>query len=153
MQTKLLAGKGNHPDFLAGECTDETVELAKANLARNFRFVGPTERFNEGLAALKLLFGWNIAQYASFNVTPTRLKKSSIPEAIQAAIAERNRYDVALYQHVVPIYEALISRLQPGVGEELKKIEAARELGWWDSTQYLAGSALRKAAIRLRSAL
>src|SRR5258708_6595833 len=38
LQTKLLAGRGDYPDFLAGDCNEETLALARENLARHFSF-------------------------------------------------------------------------------------------------------------------
>ena len=153
LQTKLLAGRGNHPDFLAGDCDEETVALAKDNLARHFSFVGLTERFDEGLAVLKLIFGWNIAQYASFNVTRVRPKKDTVPAAVQAAIAERNRHDVALYAHVTTLYQEMLARDGDRVRHELEAIRSAKALGAIESATYLTASAVRKAISRIHSAL
>ena len=153
LQTKLLAGRGNHPDFLAGDCDEETVALAKNNLARHFSFAGLTERFDEGLAVLKLIFGWNIAQYASFNVTRVRPRRETVPAAVLAAIAERNRHDVALYEHVVTSYQEMLARLGDRVRAELDAIHSAKALGPLASARYLAASAIRKAICRIHSAL
>jgi len=153
LQTKLLAGRGNTPDFLAGDCDEETLALAKENLSKHFRFAGLTERFDEGLTVLKLMFGWNVAQYASFNVTGTRPRKEAVPAAVQAAIAERNRYDVAIYQHVVGTYHETIARQGDAVTAELTAIQSAKALGPLESAGYLAASAIRKAISRIHSAL
>ena len=153
LQTKLLAGRGNFPDFLAGDCDEETVALAKDNLARHFTFAGLTERFDEGLAVLKLIFGWDIAQYASFNVTRIRPRKETVPASVQAAIAERNRHDVALYEHVVASYEKMLARFGERVRTELDAIHSAKALGPFASASYLVASAIRKAICRTHSAL
>jgi hypothetical protein len=153
LQTKLIAGRGNYPDFLAGECDDGTVALAKENLARHFRFAGLTERFDEGLAILKLLFGWNIAQYASFNVTPIRPRKDTVPASTQELIAERNRHDVALYRHVEVLYREMLTRHGGPLRMELEAIRHARALGPIEAGYYLGASAVRKAICRIHSAI
>jgi hypothetical protein len=54
LQCKLLAGLPGPRDFLAGDCTEQTLETAKANLAGHFALAGLTERFDETLALLKV---------------------------------------------------------------------------------------------------
>jgi len=154
VQTKLLSGRGDYPDFLAGDCNDETLALAKENLAKHFTFAGLTERFDEGLAACKLLFGWNIARYVHFNVTASvRPKKNSLPAATQALIAERNKYDVRLYEHVKCAYADVLRPFGDRLREELESIHSAKALGRVASALYVTGSAVRKAIIRAHSAL
>jgi hypothetical protein len=43
VQTKLISGRGDYPDFLAGDCNDEILKLATDNLAKHFTFAGLTE--------------------------------------------------------------------------------------------------------------
>lgn len=153
LQTKLLAGRGDYPDFLAGDCDDATLALAKENLARHFSLAGLTERFDEGLALLKLIFGWNIAKYASFNVTRVRPKKDTVSAAAQAVIAERNRFDVALYAHVVPLFGETLARFGGRARDEIEAIRQAKSLGAIESAFYLAASSARKSISRIYSAL
>ena len=153
MQTKLIAGHGDYPDFLAGDCDEQVLETAYRHLARNFGFAGLTERFDEGLAKLKLMFGWNITRYAKFNVTPVRLQKSKVPADIQALIAERNRFDCALYEHVARDYREKIAGDNDRLAAELEAIGAAKSLGPFRAATYLAASTARKAVGRLLSAL
>lgn len=153
LQTKLLASRGDYPDFLAGDCDDATLALAKENLARHFSLAGLTERFDEGLALLKLMFGWNIAKYASFNVTRVRPKKDTVSAAAQAVIAERNRFDVALYAHVVPLFGETLARFGDRARVEIEAIRQAKSLGAIESACYLAASSARKSISRIYSAL
>ncbi len=152
LQTKLLAGRGDYPDFLAGDCDDATLALAKENLARHFSLAGLAERFDEGLALLKLMFGWNIAKYASFNVTRVRPKKDTVSAAAQAVIAERNRFDVALYAHVVPLFGETLARFGDRARVEIEAIQQAKSLGAIESACYLAASSARKSISRIYSA-
>src|SRR5581483_8192664 len=69
LQCKLLAGLPGPRDFLDGDCSELHLETAKQNVANHFSLAGLTGRFEETLALLKLIFGWKISHYASFNVT------------------------------------------------------------------------------------
>jgi len=154
VQTKLVSGRGDYPDFLAGDCNDETLALAKNNLAKHFTFAGLTERFDEGLAALKLLFGWNLSRYAHFNVTGrVRPKKDTIPAGTQALIAERNKYDVRLYEYVRLAYADALKAFGNRLNDELESVRSAKALGPLDSALYVTASAVRKAIIRAHAAL
>lgn len=153
MQTKLIAGRGNYPDFLAGDCNDDVLATAYHNLDEHFSFAGLTERFDEGLAKLKLMFGWNIARYANFNVTPVRLQKNKVPPEVQALIAERNRYDCALYARVEARYKEAMTSESGRLRSELETIRAAKSLGPVKAVGYMAASTARKSVCRLLSAL
>src|SRR6202007_15669 len=79
VQCKYISGRPFKGDFHAGDCGADTLELAKENLDRYFSLVGLTEQFEEGLAILKIMFGWEISKYAKFNVTKSRRAKDSLP--------------------------------------------------------------------------
>ena len=148
VQTKLLAGQ----DF-AADCSEDTLALAKANLASHFALAGLTERFDECLALLKIMFGWNISQYANFNVTGNRPNKGRVPTSSQDLIAERNRFDVALYQHVVPLFDEVVKGHGKEAQVQLQAIRHAKSLGPVDALRYLTSSGIRKAISRIHSAL
>ncbi len=148
VQTKLLAGL----DF-AADCSEETLAQAKDNLARHFALAGLTERFDECLALLKIKFGWNIAQYANFNETKSRPNKDRVPVASQELIADRNRFDVALYAHVVPLFDEVVAQHGEEAQRQLNAIREAKALGPMESFYYLASSGIRKAISRAHSAL
>jgi len=148
VQTKLLAGL----DY-AADCSEDTLALAKANLASRFALAGLTERFDECLALLKIMFGWNISQYANFNVTGDRPKKSRVPQSSQDLIAERNRFDVALYAHVAPLFDEVVRRHGEEAQVQLNTIRQAKALGPMESFYYVTSSTIRKGISRLHSAL
>jgi hypothetical protein len=153
VQCKLLSGRSFVGDYHAGECNDLILEAAKENLENHFRFVGLTERFDEGLALLKIMFGWNIAKYANFNVTRSRPKKDNLPASTLELIAERNKYDMALYQHVIPIFNATRDRYAEEVRLEVTRIREAKTLSKLQLLYYVAASGARKAISRIHSAL
>jgi hypothetical protein len=153
VQTKLLAGQDSGYDFLAGECTSETLALAKENLSKHFSLVGLAERFDETLALAKIQFGWRIQQYADFNVTSGRPKKDAVPEAIRGVIAERYSFDLQLYDHAVKLFTEALASHAGQVSTEVDKIHKARALNRITSFYYRSASAARKAISRVHSAL
>lgn len=127
--------------------------MAKENLLRYFSLVGLTERFDEGLAILKIMFGWQIAKYAKFNVTKNRMKKTSLPASTVELIAERNKYDVALYEFAVPIFEQTRAKYGDEVQRQIELLTQAKELSKVESLYYFGASAARKAISRIHSAI
>jgi len=151
LQCKLLAGLPGPRDFLAGDCTEATLEAAKANLAAHFTLAGVTERFDETLALIKVLFGWKLAHYSSFNVTPIRPDKEAVPEAVQRVIAERNSFDEAIYRHALPLFERQLEENRAAVDAAMQEVSRARRLGVVGNAAYQAASSFRKAVSRVRS--
>jgi hypothetical protein len=148
VQSKFISGRHH-----AGDCGEETLDAAKENLLRYFSLVGLTERFDEGLALLKIMFGWEIAKYAKFNVTKNRLKKASLPPSTVELITERNKYDVALYEFAVPIFEQTRAKYGDEVQRQLALISRAKALSKLESLYYFGASAARKAISRIHSAM
>ena len=153
VQCKYISGRSFVGDHHAGDCDEQVLEVAKENLNKYFSLIGLTERFDEGLAILKIMFGWEIAKYAKFNVTKSRLKKTSLPVATVELIAERNKYDVALYDYAVPIFEATRAKYGEAVQEQIDLITQAKELRKLESLYYFTASATRKAISRIHSAM
>jgi hypothetical protein len=60
--------------------------------------VGLLERFEESLALMKPSFGWMLKNYSSFNVTRSRPTKRELPKLTVDLIAQRNHFDIELYQ-------------------------------------------------------
>lgn len=153
VQTKLLAGYTNGYDFLSGECTAAMLDTAKQNLEQSFSLIGLTERFDESLVMAKLKFGWQIRQYANFNVTPTRPKKDAVPAAVRDLVAERYRFDVQLYEHAEQLFNKALGRYADRVPRELDTIRGARAMSQGQALYYRAASGVRKAISRANSAL
>jgi len=153
IQTKLLAGRPSGYDFLAGECTAETLAAAKENLAQQFSLIGLTERFEESLALAKLVFGWKIEHFADFNITGKRPAKSSVPQPIRDLIADHYRYDVALYEHATALFNDAVARRENELRAELAAVRQARRNGTIESLGYRAGSFARHWISRLHSAM
>ena len=147
VQTKMIAGA----DYDA-PCTTETLLRAKENL-QHFSVVGLTERFEESLALMKLRFGWKLDSYSSFNVTSKRPKKRELPQSTLDLIAERNRFDMELYECARKLFEETINKNAAEVGRVLRELESARIQDPVHAGLFSVKAATRKAVNRAYSAL
>ena len=147
VQTKMIAGA----DYDA-PCTAETLLRAKENL-QHFSVVGLTERFEESLALMKLRFGWKLDSYSSFNVTRKRPKKRELPQSTLDLIAERNRFDMELYECARNLFEETINKNAAEVGRVLRELESARIQDPVHAGLFSVKAAARKAVNRAYSAL
>jgi hypothetical protein len=121
VQCKIIAGAAYEKP-----CTAEICERAKENLVRYFSVVGLSERFEESLALMKLRFGWKLQRYSSFNVTRTRPRKADVPRATLDLIAEKNAFDVSLYNCAVNIFQTAINKHAAEVSRITRELESAR---------------------------
>jgi len=121
VQCKIIAGAE-----YAKPCTAEICERAKENLVRYFSVVGLFEHFEESLALMKLRFGWKLQRYSSFNVTRTRPRKADIPQSTLDLIAEKNSFDISLYNCAANIFQTSIDTHAAEVSRITRELEAAR---------------------------
>ena len=121
VQCKIVAGAEYEEP-----CTAEICERAKENLVRYFSVVGLSERFEESLALMKLRFGWKLRRYSSFNVTRTRPKKEDLPRSALDLIAEKNSFDVSLYELAAKVFQTAIDRHTAEVSQVARELKAAR---------------------------
>jgi hypothetical protein len=147
VQTKMIAGA----DYDA-PCTTETLLRAKENL-QHFSVLGLTERFEESLALMKLRFGWKLESYSSFNVTRTRPKRRDLPQSTLDLIAERNRFDIELYESAARLFSEAINKNAAEVGRVLRELESARIKDPVRAALFSVRAATRKAINRAYSAL
>jgi Galactose-3-O-sulfotransferase len=149
-QSKILAGaEFNSP------CTAEIFEQAKENLFRHFSVVGLSERFEESLALMKLRFGWKLQRYSSFNVTHARPKKHDLPQTTLDLIAEKNSFDLALYECAAKLFGDAVNKNATEVIRVARELEAARARtqGTLSSALFSIGAAGRKAISRAYSSV
>jgi len=147
VQTKMMAGADYDEP-----CTAGILTKAKDNL-RYFSVVGLTERFEESLASMKLRFGWKLESYSSFNVTRTRPKKRNLSQSTLDLIAERNRFDIELYECAAKLFEEAINKIGTELGRVVWELESARIQEPLRSVLLSIGAATRKAINRAYSAL
>lgn len=148
VQTKIVAGSPYEEP-----CTPAIYEQAIQNLKHQFSVVGLNERFEESLALMKLRFGWKLASYSSFNITRTRPIKRDVPQSTLDLIAEKNRFDIALYENARTIFEKAIAEKAGEVKQVLHDLEAARIHDPLTAKLFVVRAAGRKAINRAYSAV
>jgi hypothetical protein len=121
-QTRRLAGEMNLP---FGRVTQELLDRAKTNLARNFAVVGLTERFEESLILLQHAFGWPLQRFALRNVGGDRLRRDEVSGETLKVIRDCNRYDLDLYPFAAGLFERAASGID--MAGELARLRATPE--------------------------
>ena len=121
VQCKIIAGAAYEKP-----CTAEICERAKENLVRYFSVVGLFERFEESLALMKLRFGWKLQRYLSFNVTRSRPRKADVPRSTLDLIAEKNAFDISLYNCAANILHTAVNTHAAEISQITRELEAAR---------------------------
>jgi len=97
---RMLAGNYTEGD------TEIDLDMAKQNLKENLLTIGLTEEFDETLQILKWKLGWSIEPfYVKHNVTKSRPKISEIDSTTKEMIAEKNKYDIELYNYAKELFE------------------------------------------------
>ena len=150
VQSKIIAGAEYHTP-----CTQDVLDRAIDNLNRYFSIVGLSERFEESLALMKLRFGWQLKSYSSFNVTRSRPKKAELAQSTIDLIAEKNRFDVALYAHATKLFESAVAKQESEVNRIAAELKAARARtqGSFEATLFSFRASARKAINRAYSAI
>ena len=150
VQCKIIAAADYH-----SPCTEEILERAINHLDHYFSVVGLSERFEESLALMKLRFGWQLNSYSSFNVTRARPQKTDLPQTTLDLIAERNRFDVALYEHAARRFDAAVAKQQPEVSRIAAELKTARarSQGTLEAWLFSVRASARKAINRAYSAV
>src|SRR5438093_10480389 len=128
-------------------CTEECCANAKEYL-QYISLVELTERFEESLALMKLRFGWQLESYSSFNVTRTRPKTRDLLQSTLDLIAERNRFDIELYECAAKLFAQAIDNRASEVAGVLRQLEAARIKEPLRASLFSRRAAARKAVHR-----
>ena len=152
LQSRILAGPNSH-ELFPSVCDAGTLAAAKDNLARRFIVVGLTERFDETLALLKVLLGWQVRRYRSFRVADNRVARHQVAAKTLALIRERERFDIALYDYASSLFDKAIAAHRETVEAMLPSIRRAREMTSLDSRYYFASSIARAIICRAHSLL
>jgi hypothetical protein len=122
-QTRALSGDTSTP---FGECSEEMLEVAKANVREHFPVVGLTERFDETLLLLRRTFGWSKLWYVQANVA-SRGERSPIAPDTLRWMEQQNRFDVELYRWASDRFEEAIASV-PAFEEALQKLRRTNAL-------------------------
>jgi Sulfotransferase family len=148
VQTKMVAGAPYEEP-----CTTEIFEEAKHNLRQHFSVVGLAERFEESLALMKLRYGWKLESYSSFNITRRRPSKQELPQTTLDLIAEKNSFDIALYQLASEIFCEAQEQSAAAVERIVQSLETARIHDPLSAKIFSLRAAARKAVNRAYSAI
>ena len=90
--TRSISGENR---IQLNNCTQEVLDKAISNLKTNFIFFGLTERYDESIILLKNKLKWS--DYPFYRKLNIGKKKKEVSSEIISIIAQRNKYDVALY--------------------------------------------------------
>jgi hypothetical protein len=145
LQCRFISGIGIGPN-----CDERVLEVAKENLAREFRVVGLCERFQESLCLMIAAFGWKVPFYTNRKVTKSR--PSIEPNGIDM-IREYNRFDLDLYDFASRLFEENLRRNAEVISKELATLNSRRERGCLETSWYSALSAARFLITKAISAL
>ena len=115
LQTRLLSGRveGELVTRAPGQVEvtrlgTEVLNRARANLDR-FLVVGLTERFDESVILVRRALGWRLPMYAKRNAARGQRRPPPSDRASEL-ISERDRLDMALYEHAQRVLAAAIER-------------------------------------------
>ena len=135
-QTRALANADW--DLPLGECTEDHLKLAQANLDRHFAFVGVTEHFDLSLMVLMRVCRWRWHFYVPRNVSPVVRSQRFSPDVLES-IERLNRFDRQLHAHAKK--RLLETARGYGVNLQMEKIA------------YMAGNVVHNARYCLRRSL
>jgi hypothetical protein len=79
--------------------------------------------------------------------------KQDLPQSTLDLIAERNRFDIELYDCAAKIFQAAINRTEMKIGPALRELESARLKDRVSAGLFSIRAATRKAINRVYSAL
>ena len=126
-QTRLIAGTGSGElGQPPSELGDNALEAAKRHL-RTFLVVGLTERFDESFILLRHAMGWRLPMYMSVNAAGDS-ESPSVDEDAIAAIRERNRLDLELYDFGRELFAAAVARRGTPFRRELAAFQALNRI-------------------------
>lgn len=120
-QVRLLSGVDQTIPY--GACTREHLDMAKRHVEQNFALVGLSERFDESLALMCIVLGWDwLPYYRNLNVTKGRPKHRDIDPDVIATICETNRFDIELYKWASERFDQLADRHRDELHARLQRL-------------------------------
>jgi hypothetical protein len=105
-----------------GECTEEHLQKAKANLSR-IKVVGLTEQFDTSLLLLGRAFGWKHLYYSRQNVTADRPSQRNLSPETMAAVQAANRLDIELYDYATALFAEQVRQQGPDFAQMVNQFQ------------------------------
>jgi hypothetical protein len=124
-QTRQVSGIQNVP---FGKCTEQMLDIAKANLIKSYEVFGITEMFDESVLLMARRFGWSYPLYTRRNTIGERPLKENIPGSTIEIIERTNSLDLELYRFARARFTALIEQQDAGFRKELEKFKGYNKL-------------------------
>jgi len=94
-QTRMLAGL----EYMSGECNQETLAKARANIEQHFLLAGVKEDTNTFIQALASIQGWGPLSLVKAQVTGKKIISNPSSDVIKQ-LQEKHRFDKELYEWV-----------------------------------------------------
>lgn len=141
-QTRILAGMPelDAPWRRARECIDVPVNAlaaAKAHLCEDVLLAGTTQRFDDFLLILKLLYGWPLQRllYTKENETRVRPSVRDLSRATIEHIQNANQLDMELYDFARRRFEAEATRWEAQLGHLRPRLQLLNQIYALESAQ------------------
>lgn len=99
LQTRALAGE----EYMKGECTEETLEVAKQNIKNIFKVVAPNEAVDIVMALIAKYYGIDNIAYTRAQVSGMKAV-SRENKTLCDEILKRNIYDQKIYDYVKNVH-------------------------------------------------
>lgn len=126
-QVRLLSG--HDQDIPSGECSHELLDTAKRNIEQHFAVAGLTERFDESLALMSIVLGWNwTPYYLNRNVTQDKPDAKQIDPLALKAIEQANPLDFELYDWATRRFQDQLAQHQSNVDERIARLRRTNRL-------------------------
>jgi sulfotransferase famil protein len=119
-QTRRIAGVRSPGDLAV---TAATLDRAARVLRHEYAAVGLTERFDESMLLFKRVFGWRTPFYERQNLNHQPADAACVSKADLALIAERNQFDIQLYQFARERFDEAVANLGASFRREVKKFQ------------------------------
>jgi hypothetical protein len=128
-QVRLLAGVDSDRSVPIGACDTALLNVAKQNIETHFSLVGLSERFDESLALMAILLGWDwTPSYTNLNVSTNRPEKGRIDASTRKRIEQANPLDCEIYAWAKQRFETLINQHRDNVHRLVGNIHEANRL-------------------------
>ncbi len=119
---RYICGRWNISDSYADDAPIDRndFDMAKENIEKNFKMVGISERYDEFLVILKMMFGWGNMCYKKLNVTENKFSAS---EKDISVIQKVNNLDLELYEFIKYRFEKLLEKQNDQFWKDVKSFK------------------------------